>query len=39
MLDIIVFTLLGIMTVCAGFLIISEIIMIILEIIFNRRDR
>lgn len=39
MIDIIVFTLLGIMTVCAGFLIFSEIILIVLEIIFNRRDK
>lgn len=39
MIEIITFTLLGIMAVCAGFLIISEFILIILEVIFNRRGR
>lgn len=39
MIEIIVFTLLGIMAVSAGFLIISEFILIILEVIFSRRDK
>ena len=39
MIEIIVFTLLGIMAVCAGFLMFTEIILIIGEIIFNRRDK
>lgn len=39
MIEIIIFTLLGIMAVSAGFLIISEFILIILEVIFNRRGR
>lgn len=39
MIEIITFTLLGIMAVCAGFLMFSEIILIVLEIIFNRRGR
>lgn len=39
MIDIIIYTLLGIMAVSVGFLIISEFILIILEVIFNRRDK
>lgn len=39
MIEIIIFTLLGIMAVCVGFLIFSEIILIVCEIIFNRRDK